>query len=350
MKFGSDNCAGTAPEILEAIAAAARDNAPAYGSDAYSRAAEAAVNATFERTCATFLVATGTAANALALAALAPPGHLVFCHEEAHIVDDECAAPEFFGGGTKLIGIPGIGGKIPPDALRETLARYPRGQVRHAPPSALSLSQATEAGTLYTLAEIAELAEIAHAAGLSVHMDGARFANAVAALDVSPAETTWKAGVDVLSLGATKNGALACEAVVFFDPARAADFAVRRKRGGQTLSKGKFLGAQMEAWFQDDLWLKLARRANFQAQRLARGLERVPGLAWAWPVEANELFPILPDATIARLLSAGAVFHAWTSRGHGPNRAPRPGETCLRLVTSFETTDAEIDAFVAAAV
>ena len=220
----------------------------------------------------------GTAANALALSALVDPWDAVFCHEEAHIHDDECGAPELFTAGAKLVGIAGEGGKITPEGLRETLERFPRGLVKSAQPGALSLSQATEAGTIYSVSEVSELSSIAHRNGISVHMDGARFANALISAKATPADMTWRAGVDILTLGATKNGALACEAVVFFDSARAANFAFQRKRGGQTLSKGRFLGAQMEAYITDGLWLRLAEQANASARRLARGLAGTPGV------------------------------------------------------------------------
>ena len=250
MNFASDNGAGVAPAILEAILASSRVNAPAYGADDYSARAEARLSEIFEKKVAAFLVSTGTGANALALGALARPWEAIFCHEESHVHDDECGAPELFSGGAKLVGIPGLAGKITPEALAEALSRFPRGLVKSVQPGALSLSQVTEAGTLYSVDEIAKLTSIARAAGLAVHMDGARFANAITAATVSPAEMTWRLGVDVLTLGATKNGALACEAVIFFNPAKAAEFAFQRKRGGHTLSKGKFLGAQMEAYLK----------------------------------------------------------------------------------------------------
>ena len=343
MDFASDNGAGVAAEILDAIAASSRVRAPAYGADDHTARAAAMLSDVFERKVEVFLVATGTAANALALAALARPWEAVFCHEEAHIHDDECAAPEFFTGGAKLVGVAGEGGKVTPESLRETLARFPRGLVKSPQPGALSLSQATEAGTIYSREAIAELCAIAHAAGVRTHMDGARFANALVASGLSPAEMTWRAGVDALSFGATKNGALACEAVIFFGPALAPDFAYQRKRGGHTLSKGRFLGAQMEAYLKGGLWLRLAERANAAAKRLAERLEAAPGVRLAWPAEANEVFVVAPDATVAAWREAGAKFHPWTTRSLGPERAPREGETLVRLVTSFETGDGEIE-------
>jgi threonine aldolase len=343
MNFASDNGAGVAPEILDAIAISSRVNAPAYGEDAYTARAEAMLSEVFETKVQAFLVVSGTAANALALSALARPWEAVFCHEEAHIHDDECGAPEFFTGGGKLVGIPGEGGKISPTALRETLDRFPRGLVKSAQPAALSLSQATEAGTIYRQGEIAKLCSLAHAAGVSVHMDGARFANALVRSALSPAEMTWRAGVDALSFGATKNGALACEAIVFFNPARCADLPFRRKRAGHTMSKGRFLGAQMEAYLKDGLWLRLAVRANAAARRLSEGLAATPGVRLAWPTEANEVFAVAPNVMVDAWRAAGARFYDWTTRSISASAAPGHGETLVRLVTSFETESAEID-------
>jgi threonine aldolase len=349
MNFASDNGAGVAPEILAAIAASARVNAPAYGADDFTARAEGLLSEVFETKVAAFLVATGTAANALALSALARPWEAIFCHEEAHIHDDECGAPEFFTGGAKLVGIPGEGGKITPSGLEETLARFPRGLVKSSQPGALSLSQATEAGTAYTVAEIANLSDIAHAARVGVHMDGARFANALVHSGVSAAEMTWRAGVDALSFGATKNGALACEAVVFFDPARADAFAYQRKRAGHTLSKGRFLGAQMAAYLNDGLWLRLAERANSAAARLSQRLVSTPGVRLAWPRQANEVFVVAPSGVVRVWKDAGARFYEWSTRALAFERLPQPGETLVRLVTSFETEAAEIDRLVALA-
>jgi threonine aldolase len=218
------------------------------------------------------LVPTGTAANALSLAHVTPPWGGVLCHEQAHIMSDECGAPEFFGGGLKLIGLRGAGCKLSRDTVSNAIARY-SGHVPHqVNASALSITQATEAGTVYRVDEIAALAEIAHARGLAVHMDGARFANALARMNVTPAEATWKAGIDVLSFGATKGGAMAAEAVVFFDRKRADFMPERRKRAGQLLSKHRFLAAQFEGYLNDGYWLTLARHANAMADRLADGL------------------------------------------------------------------------------
>ncbi len=349
MNFASDNGAGVAPEILEAIVQSSRVSAPAYGADEYTARAEALLAEVFERRVSVFLVATGTAANALALGALVRPWEAVFCHEEAHIQEDECGAPEFFTAGGKLAGIAGVAGKITPTALRAALKRFPRGQVKTSQPAALSLSQASEAGTVYQPDEVAALASIAREEGLAVHMDGARFANALVSANVSPASMTWRAGVDALSLGATKNGGLACEAVIFFDPEKAAGFAFQRKRAGQTLSKGRFLGAQMEAYLTGGLWLDLARRANAAAARLSEGLADAPGVRLAWPTEANEVFVVAPSELAAKWRAAGAKFYDWTSRSVAAEQAPRAGETLLRLVSSFETDVRDVDALIAMA-
>jgi threonine aldolase len=347
MDFASDNATGASPEILAALVAANDGTAPAYGADRFTERAEALLRETFECDCTAFLTPTGTAANALAIAALTPPWGAVFCHYDPHVSDDECGAPEFFSGGAKLVGLAGGIGKITAATLTEALALYPRGLVKQAQPAALSFAQATEYGTVYTPAEIAELAALAHAAGVGVHMDGARFANALVTLGCSPAAMSWKAGVDILCLGATKNGALACEAVIFFDPDRARDFAFRRKRGGHTLSKGRFLGAQMAAYLAAGHWLDLAARANRAAARLADGLAAVAGVRLPWPREANEVFAILPRPADAVLKAAGARYYDWSARGLAAALRPAPDEVFIRLVASFATRDRDVDLFVA---
>ena len=261
--FSSDNTAPVAPEILDAIVRANEGFAPGYGADPWTAAVERRFSEIFERDVAVFLVPTGTAANALALAHVAPPWGVVLCHAESHIATDECGAPEFFGAGLKLVGLPGAGAKITPDMLTTALKGYGGHSPHQMIASALSLTQASEAGTVYRPDEIAAaLCAIAHERALAVHMDGARLANALVRLEVTPAQMTWRSGIDVLSFGATKAGALAAEAVVFFDTARAAFFAERRKRAGHLLSKHRFLAAQFDAALAEDRWLKLARHAN----------------------------------------------------------------------------------------
>jgi threonine aldolase len=348
MNFASDNAAGIAPEILAAIAAANDGAALAYGRDPWTERVEHKFAQVFEREVAVFLVATGTAANALALAHLAPPWGAVLCHEEAHIAVDECGAPEFFGGGLKLIGLQGTGGKIAPPTLRHALEGGQWGGPHHVSPAVLSLSQATEAGTIYRPDEIRELAELAHARGMAVHVDGARLANALARMNATPAQATWQAGVDALSFGASKGGALAAEAIVFFDQARGAGMSERRKRGGHLVSKHRFIAAQLEAYLAGDLWIRLARHANAMADRLAAGLAAA-GLDPVWPVEANEIFVALPKPVDQRLKAAGASYHPWMTQSL-PDGIKLPRDSVLvRLVTSFATTAEEVDRFIAIA-
>jgi threonine aldolase len=348
MNFASDNAAGIAPAILAAIAGANDGAALAYGRDQWTRQVEHRFTEVFEREVEVFLVATGTAANALALAHSAPPWGAVLCHAESHVATDECGAPEFYGGGIKLIGLAGEAGKIAPQTLRHALDAGQWGGPHHVSPAALSLSQATEAGTLYRADEIRILADIAHARAMVVHMDGARLGNALVRMNVSPAQATWQAGVDVLSFGATKGGALAAEAIVFFDRARAVHMQERRKRAGHLVSKHRFVAAQIEAYLADGLWLELARHANAMADRLAAGLSAM-GLDPVWPVEANEVFVPLPSAIHRRLEAAGASYYPWTADGL-PSGMVLPGDKMLvRLVTSFATTADEVDRFVAIA-
>ncbi|MCC6890873.1 MAG: low specificity L-threonine aldolase [Hyphomicrobiales bacterium] len=346
MNFASDNAAGVAPEIMAALARVNEGAVLAYGRDAVTARLEQRFAALFEREVAVFLVATGTAANALALAHLTPPWGAVLCHAEAHIATDECGAPEFFGGGIKLIGLAGSGGKLAPSTLAQALARGQWGGPHHVSPAVLSLSQATEAGTIYRVQEIRALADIAHAHGMLVHVDGARLGNAVVRLNASLAELTWRSGVDALSFGATKGGALAAEAVIFFEPARAAGMSERRKRGGHLVSKHRFLAAQFEAYLADHVWLRLARHANAMADRLAHGLAQA-GLKPSWPVEANEVFVELPPAVDARLRAAGAVYYPWVTAA--ADGAVPEDARLVRLVTSFATSADEVDRFLAIA-
>ena len=342
MNFASDNTASIAPEILQALVAGNDGFTMGYGNDDVTRAVERRIGEIFEREVAVFLVPTGTAANALALAHISPPWGAVFAHAEAHILTDECGAPEFFGGGLKLVGMPGIGCKVTPETLAGTVSHYQGHTPHQVVPAAFSFAQASEAGTIYRPAEIAALARIAHARGMKVHMDGARFANALVRMNASPAEITWKAGVDVLSFGATKGGAMAAEAVVFFDRELAANMAERRKRAGHLLSKHRFLAVQFDAFLRNDCWLRLARHANAMADLLASRLAAV-GLTPAWPVEANLVFVALPKAVEARLKAAGAHYYVRHSDSLPVRLAP---DQCLiRLVTSFATREDEIDRF-----
>jgi threonine aldolase len=336
MDFRSDNVAGASPEILAAIAAANQGTDAAYGDDAVTARLKARFSALFEREVAVFPVATGTAANSLALAALTPPWGAIFCHEHAHVAVDECGAPEFFSGGAKVVTVTGEACKIGPADIAGRMGD--RNFVHHVRPAAISISETTEAGAVYRPDEIVALGAFARTEGLALHVDGARFANAVAALGCAPADLTWRAGVDALSFGATKNGALAAEAVILFDPAKGGEIAYRRKRGGHLFSKMRFLSAQLEAYLANDLWLVNARHANRMAARLAAGIERMGGARLRFKAEANEVFVDLPERAIAALEAAGSKFYRW-----GGARS-----SCIRLVASFLTREDEVDSFLAA--
>lgn len=339
VNFRSDNVMGASPEVLEAIVAAARGDAHSYGADSYTGKLEARLAEIFEHELVVLPVATGTAANALCLAALTPPWGAIYGHAEAHALTDECGAPEMFSAGAKLVGLPGEHGRIQPHVLDEALAAAGKGTVHHVQPAALTITQATEAGTVYRIDGISALSVVAGMHEIKVHMDGARFANALVTLDCSPARMTWKAGIDMLSFGATKNGCLAAEAVISFDPSRRQELLFRRKRAGHLFSKARLLSAQLLAYLEGDLWLRNARHANAMAARLGSGLAALPGARLAHPVEANEVFVDLPEPAIAAVEAAGFGVYRW----HGP------GTTRLRLVTSFATDPADIDAFIATA-
>ena len=337
MYFASDNASGAAPEVMAALAHANAGYDRSYGADAPMKRVTALVRDIFEAPDAVVhLVATGTAANALAIATHCPPWGAVFCHTNAHIAEDECNAPEFYSG-AKLVLVPGNTGRMTPATLADVLARTGEGGVHGVQRGMLSLTNVTEAGTVYTPADIRALTTLAKAHDLPCHLDGARFANALVASKATPAEMTWKAGIDVLSLGGTKNGCLGVEAVVLFNPEKAWEFELRRKRGGHLFSKNRFLSAQMEAYLTDDLWLRLAAQANAMGQRLAEGLKArgatVPEAA------ANMLFPEWACGTHDKLEAAGAHFY----------RYPAPeGRERARLVTSWSTTGADVDRFLAA--
>lgn len=329
--FTSDNTAGVAPEVLEAVIAASSGHALPYGGDPYTIRARARFAEIFEREVDVLPVATGSAANALALAALTPPWGSVLCHRDSHINTDECGAPEFFTGGAKLVPLPGEGGRIDTEQLRAAASRKV-GDVHSVQPSVLSITQITETGARYTLEQIRALTRIAENAGLRVHMDGARFANAVAASGCTPAELTWRAGVDVLSFGATKNGTMTADAIVVFDRSLTPELSFRTKRAGQLTSKMRFHSAQLDAYLTDDLWLRNAAHANAMAARLARGLAELPGADLLHAVEANILFCRLRQPIIDGLVAEGFGFHhdRW-----------EPG--VCRFVTSFVCTERDVD-------
>jgi threonine aldolase len=311
-----------------------------YGDDPWTTRLQRLACEVFETELAIYPVATGTAANALALATLAPPFGAVYCHAEAHVNTDECGAPEFYSGGAKLIGLHAPDGKINAAQLAAPVAHAREMGVHHVLPAAVSLSQASEWGTVYSRTELAALSSSAHELGLKVHMDGARFANAIAHLGCTPAEGSWRSGIDVLSFGATKNGALAAEAVIFFHPQLAHDFELRRKRAGQLWSKHRYLSAQLVACLENGLWLRHARHANALATQLAAGLQQ-RGLALLQPVQANEVFAAMPATMITALHAAGFEFYEWPA----PPDQPLP---VVRLVTAYDMDVADVETLLAA--
>ncbi|MBN8533972.1 MAG: low specificity L-threonine aldolase [Rhizobiales bacterium] len=348
MMFQSDNVVGASAKVLDAIVKANDGAAGSYGADPWSIRTADALMRFFDCPLDVYLVTTGTAANALAASAICPPWGTLLTHRESHVIDDECGAPEFFMGGSKLVGLPGIGGKITPDILDAHVANEPGG-VRRPPLKGLSIAQGTEFGLVYTTDELKTLSDRARGHGLKMHMDGARFSNALVTLGCSPAEMTWKSGIDVLSLGGTKNGCLMAEAVIFFDLALAEDFRFRRKRSGQTLSKQRLIGAQFEALLDGDHWRELASHSNAMARQLASGLSAVPGLRLGWACEINEVFPIMPQALMDHLHARGAKFLDWSDLSLAPDHALSGDEVVARLVTSFRTTAQEVEEFVALA-
>ncbi len=336
MNFRSDNEAPVAPEIMEALARANSGADHSYGADAATARLQGQFSDLFETEVAVFPVITGTAANALSLAQSAPPYGVVYCHRESHIHTDECNAPEFYTGGAKLHALDGAHGRIDLAALKDALAATGFHGDHEPEPAAISLTQATEAGAVYAIDDIAALAKLAHGRRLRVHMDGARIANAVARLGCAPADMTWRAGIDILSFGATKNGAMAAEAVVVFRRDLVDGLARRRMRGGHLLSKMRFVSAQLEAYIADGLWLALAARANRAASRLADGVSAIAGATLLHPVEGNELFVQLPAGAIDGMAGDGFEFHRW------------PGaEGTVRLVCSYAARDGDIDALIA---
>jgi threonine aldolase len=340
--FKSDNVTAVCDAIMAAVNAANAGSAASYGGDVLTEKLQAVASEVFGTAVAIFPVTTGTAANALALSQMVPSYGAVYCHEAAHIVTDECGAPEFFTGGAKTMGLPAADGKITPPQLTAAVAYAEDMGVHHVKPAALSLSQATEWGTVYTVNEVSALCAAAKRHGLAVHMDGARFANALAHLGCTAAEASWKNGVDVLSLGATKNGALCAEAVVFFDPAQARDFERRRKQSGHLWSKMRFVSAQLLAYFAHGLWLDNAWHANAMASALAEGLRKMEGAALLQSVDANEVFVALPEARVAALEAQGFGFYRWPL-------CTAPQGVAIRLVTSYATPRAHVDEFLAAA-
>jgi threonine aldolase len=337
MNFASDNTTGAAPEILNAIIAANDGATMGYGNDDLTHNVEAQIRDIFETDAQVFLVATGTASNSLALSVMTPPHGSVLCHWTSHVYEDECGAPEFFSGGARLIPVEGQDGKLHPGDLAGKAA-HGKGDVHMLQASAVSVTQVTELGTVYSPDELSAIADIARQHELALHMDGARFANALVALGCTPAEMSWKAGVDILSFGATKNGALGAEAVVIFNPELAESFAFRRKRAGHLFSKMRLLSAQMHAYLSNDLWLNNARHANAMAAALHHGLRHIPGITFPYPADANMLFPKLPDGMADALHEDGFAFYddRWEAG-------------VCRLVTAFNTKPEDVEALITAA-
>lgn len=339
VNFRSDNVTGIHPAILRAIEAANHGPALPYGNDEITARLEKRFAQVFETEVTVFPVATGTAANALALAAATPPWGAIYCSAESHILLDECNAPEFYTAGARLVPLQGDHGRVTPATLEAGLAAAMPG-VHHAQPASVSITQLSECGTAYAPDHVAAIGRIAHARGLVLHMDGSRLGNALAGLGCKPADATWRAGVDILSFGATKNGALAAEAIVVFRQDLAQHLAFRRKRAGHLFSKMRFLSAQLEAYLADDLWLDNARHANAQARALSTGLSTLPGVKLKHPVDGNEVFVEMPAPLAKAIGEAGFAMETWT---------PDPARPLMRLVTAFNTNPADIDALLQAA-
>jgi threonine aldolase len=332
--YRSDNTGRAAPEILEALVRANHDTALGYGADEWTAALQRRFSELFETAVRVFPVATGTAANALSLAAVSPSWGIVYCSEQAHINTSEANAAGFFGGGLKLAPIAGEYGRLSAARLAEALAAITPGQLHRGQPAAVNLTQASDLGTVYSLAEIHAVAEVAKSRGLRMHMDGARFANALARLGCSPAEATWRCGIDIMSFGATKNGGALCDAIVVFAPELADGLAVQLRRAGQVWSKMRFASAQLLAYAENGLWLDMARASNAIATRVAAGLAAIPGVRLVAPVEVNEIFLELPGVVMDALEADGFGFY---------RRSP----TLARFVCRFDASEAEADALLA---
>lgn len=332
--FRSDNTGRAAPELIEALAAANTGTALGYGGDETTAALQKRFADLFEIPVRVYPVATGTAANALALAAIANPFGAVYCAREAHIDTSECNATSFFSGGAKMVHVAGTDGKIAPEALDATVANAGIGQTHKSQPAAINIVQATDMGAVYSVDEVAAIGRVARARGLNLHMDGARFANAVARLGCTPAEITWRAGVDILSFGVTKNGGLMADAIVVFSKDTATAISYHLRRAGQVWSKMRFASAQIAAYVEDDLWLRLARQSNDATAKIAAGIGAIPGVRLLAPVQANELFVEMSASGLDALAHDGILYY-------------RRGPRLARFVCRWDTTAAEIDALIA---
>lgn len=333
LEFRSDNCGRVAPEIIEAISRANHGSAIGYGADDLTLQLNTRLSEIFETQVRVFPIPTGTGANALALASVGTPFGAVFCSPEAHINTSECNAVGFFGSGLKVTPIDGIHGKVCPDSLEKNLHSAGFGQAHKSQPAAVNLVQATDLGAVYSVAEIQRISALAREKNLTVHMDGARFANALAYLGCTPAEMTWKSGVDILSLGVTKNGGLLSDAIVVFNPAVADKINFHLRRGGMIWSKMRFASAQILAYVQNDLWLRLAKQSNLAAQQLAAGINNIPGARLIAPVQANELFVEMRAQSLDQLAQHGVLFY-------------RRGPELARFVCRWETTEEEVQSLL----
>jgi threonine aldolase len=343
MIFASDTWSAASDKVIAALAEQARRGGPAYGSDPLTGAVEKRFAELFEREVAVFLVGSGTAANTLALSTFARPGGVILCHREAHIRVDESGASELLG--SRCLGLDGRGGKIAPEAVVAALRRFNPDHVHGGQAVAISLTNITELGMAYQPAEIAAIAAVAKQHGLPVHLDGARFAGAVASLGLSPADISWRAGVDVISFGGTKNGCIAAEAVVFFNPGQARDFPYARQRAGHGFAKGWFLAAQFDAYLEDGHWLDLARHANAMGARLGEAVRRSRLARLALDPAANEVFAILPKALDQKLKAAGAIYGPWSADSFAADERPGPDELLVRLVATWQTKAEDVDRF-----
>ncbi len=344
MNFQSDNCAGAHAKICESMAANAGGFAASYGTSDLDRRVREKFCELFGREVAVFFVGTGTAANSLAMTAVNRPGGAVFCHPQAHLAEDECGAPEYFTGGARLCGVDGPLGRMDINKLQPAIDGYPADFVHMGQPMAVSITQSTEIGTLYSLDQIDAISAICRKNGIPLHMDGARFANALVSLNVSASEMVTERGVDIVSFGGTKNGCWCAEALIFLDTDLAGDVPFLHKRAAQLISKSRFVAAQFDAYFENGLWLDLARHANSMAARLALGLKAADNCRLAWEPEANEVFAIIGRQTIETLEKAGGKFHEWPLPTAFAGEVGEDEALC-RLVTSFATTKEDVDRF-----
>ena len=333
VKFASDNVAGACPEVLDALMKANEGDSAPYGNDDYSKVLQEKFSEIFEKEVIVYPTASGTAANALALSTMTPVFGNIYCHKLAHINTDECGAPEFYTGGAKLIPLTGINGKITPEELEKNISGT--GIVHHTQPSSVSVTQVCETGEVYELDEIKKIADIAHKHKLNMHMDGARFANALVALNCTPAEMTWKSGIDVLSFGATKNGCIAAEAIIFFKPELVGNISFLMKRAGHLLSKMRFVSAQLDAYISNDVWLKNAKQANEMGKKLSDGLVKHNSIKLAFPTQANEVFAKFPREMIEHL----------NSLGYKMNEDELDGQA-VRLVAAWNTQNSDVESFL----